>query len=322
MVETFFYDANGHDEQITLDQQVLDGVKKQQLIWIDAERADRDGLTQTAEILGLEQDTLSALNESKPPSQIVLYPDYFWFSLPLPILTGPPNPRLDFVVAPTWLLTVRDTEIDYLSQFREQNRGESYNGKLTPAALTASLLDRHLDRYQAEIAKLQQATDKIDNDILSEGVPRPPLKALSALHHRNMRIRRLVAEHRPIIHGLLRPDFDPLAGTTDAEFFRAMENHFLRTEEMVDHTREMVVGSFELYATRTAQDTNQLLKALTVITVIIGLTGAIAGIFGMNFETPFTKTGVHGFYITICIMALTAGAIWIVAIWKNWLNRD
>ena len=50
-----------------------------------------------------------------------------------------------------------------------------------------------------------------------------------------------------------------------------------------DRAREIVVGSFGLHATRTAQDTNQPVKMLTHVTVVIGLIGAIPGIFGMNF---------------------------------------
>lgn len=82
----------------------------------------------------------------------------------------------------------------------------------------------------------------------------------------------------------------------------------------------MIVGSFDLYATRTAQDTNQLVKLLTLVTVIIGLSGAIAGIFGMNFDTPITKTGLPGFIVTVSAMIVLGALLTIFAWHRKWLS--
>jgi Mg2+ and Co2+ transporter CorA len=32
---------------------------------------------------------------------------------------------------------------------------------------------------------------------------------------------------------------------------------------------------------------------------MLGAIGAVAGIFGMNFETPYTSTGTRGFWLVI-----------------------
>lgn len=322
MTETTFFDAAGRDKQVTLTEKILRNVKPQQLIWIDAERHEQDALTEAANVLGIDEETLSELLGPKSRAQLVRSEGYYAFGVRLPTKIGKQDARMDFVIANHWLLTVRDCEIPYLQQFREQDRGESYNGQLTPAALAASLLDRHLDSFQREIAEIQDAIDKIDSAILAEGETRPPLRGLAELHNQCVKIRRLLAAHRPIFHGLLRPEFSRLTDDSDSAFFRDLDQHFQLTEQMVDRTRDMVMGSFDLYATRTAQDTNELLKSLTVITVIIGSVAAIAGIFGMNFEIPLFKSGQTGFYVTAGSMALLSLAIWQVAVWKNWFGRD
>lgn len=321
MTETYFFDAAGRDKRVTLSDKILRNVKPQQLIWIDAERNDEGAITDAAKILSIDEETLKALLMDKARTQLTQFDGYFTFSAQLPPKTGRQDARLDFVIAQTWLLTVRDCEIPYLAAFRDQDRAEAYHGHLTPAALAASLLDRHLDSFQLEIADIQHAIDKIDNDILTEGETRPPLRNLSRLHRQCAQIRRLLAEHRPLFHGLLRADFSIMADDQDSVFFRDLEQHFELTEQMLDRTREMVVGSFELYSTRTAQDTNELLKALTITTVIIGSVGAIAGVFGMNFETPYSESGSMGFYVTVGAMAMLALSIWKLAVWRNWLGR-
>ncbi|CAM3332748.1 hypothetical protein SPAN111604_15245 [Sphingomonas antarctica] len=58
---------------------------------------------------------------------------------------------------------------------------------------------------------------------------------------------------------------------------------------------------------------------LTLITVVIGLAGAIAGIFGMNFDTPLAKTGLWGFLVTVMVMATLSVAVFMIARARKWL---
>jgi len=226
--------------------------------------------------------------------------------------------RIDYIVADKWLLTIASAPLRYLKAFRDQDRGESLSGRLTPAALTASLLDWHIEDYQAEIADIQRRVDQIDSDVLGKNEQRPPLASLATLRSRVADLRQRLGDHRLVIHGLIRPDFSHIAGHPHAEYFVALERHFDRTEDGLDRAREMIVGSFELYATRTAQDTNELVKVLTLVTVVIGLSSAIAGIFGMNFDTPLTRTGLFGFITTVVGMIGLAGTVFGIARWRRW----
>lgn len=319
MIEAYFYDAEGHDERIKLTQKRLAGIGDQQLIWVDLLRKDESALRQAAEILGLPGDALTSLIVDSAEPTLESFEDRFQFSLPVSPSAPAPGGYVTYVVAEKWLFTIRDGEIPYFSAFREQNRGESLSGRLTPAALAASLLDWHLEDYQGDIADIQKLVDAIDSEVLGEREKRPPLAKLARLRLRVANLRRRLGEHRKIIHGLLRADFSHVARHPHAQHFVALERRFNRTEDALERAREMVVGSFELYATRTAQDTNQLVKTLTFVTVVIGLSGTIAGIFGMNFDTPLNKTGLTGFLAAIVVMIVLAFAIFLFARWRKWL---
>ncbi|MEI9905309.1 MAG: hypothetical protein WDN06_16180 [Asticcacaulis sp.] len=49
-----------------------------------------------------------------------------------------------------------------------------------------------------------------------------------------------------------------------------------------------------------------------------GIIGAVAGIFGMNFDTPFAHTGVSGFITVTAAMAASAIAFIGLAVWRKW----
>ena len=93
------------------------------------------------------------------------------------------------------------------------------------------------------------------------------------------------------------------------------------TIEFIDelHARELGVGSFELFTTRSAQRTNDTMRVLTFVTVLLGTLAVIAGAMGMNFKAPLFETGAAGFWWTIAGMALIGVVATVVARWRKWM---
>jgi len=58
---------------------------------------------------------------------------------------------------------------------------------------------------------------------------------------------------------------------------------------------------------------------LTIATVITGVIGAVAGIFGMNFDTPVAHSGLPGFLIVTGAMIAASMTIVFLAIWRRWV---
>ena len=90
--------------------------------------------------------------------------------------------------------------------------------------------------------------------------------------------------------------------------------------DSVENARDLVVGSFELLATRLSQRTNESMRVLTFYTVLIGSLAVVAGVLGMNFKAPLFEAGAGGFW------GVVAGMVGVVllALWaarrKGWLK--
>ena len=320
MSQAFLYDSQGQDREVELTPKTLAAITKKQLLWVDLTRSEQDELRAAGKILSLQPEALALIETPPEPAQLDKFKDHVQFGLPLP----PPHSRrasnrLDFLIGQKWLLTVRDGEVAFLERFRDQDKAETLTGNLTPAALAASLLDWHLEDYNKALAEIEASIDKIDEDVLQSKEKRPPLSTLAAMRRRVSRLREALSEHRPIIHGLLRPDVHSIAEAPAAAHYQRLETHFDRVEDGLKQVTESVVSSFDLYATRTAQDTNRLIRALTLVTVITGFIGAIAGVFGMNFDAPFSHSGMMGFEIVTGSMVGLSLLLILVAFWRKWL---
>jgi Mg2+ and Co2+ transporter CorA len=96
-------------------------------------------------------------------------------------------------------------------------------------------------------------------------------------------------------------------------------SRFERAVDEVGRIRDVVVGSFDIFTSRTGQQTNDLVKVLTFLTAIVGFCAAIAGLMGMNFKLAFFETGLRGF--TMVTGGLIAVALMSVAYarYRDWI---
>lgn len=307
------YDAEGHDSEISLTE-IPDGEPgDNRLLWINAALEELRSSQ-------LPPTIADAVSELDPEDQLVrLREGHYSFAMPAWRGNGErADSRIAMLVGHNWLITLGNPDEPDFETFIEQDAGETMKGRLTASTLAAALLSEHLAEIRRRVSSVDTDIDRLEDTILRDPDRRGALPVLAVLRRRVARLREVVAAHRHVIHTLVRPDFLPEAAEDDRNHFEHLAENFARIEDEIARARDTVVGSFELYATRVAQDTNRLLKALTVITVITGMVAAVAGLFGMNFKIPFFETGEPGFYTVVIGMGLLAGALVALGLWRRW----
>ena len=331
-IASYLYDAEGRDQKVELSAETLKQIGKQRLLWIDVDSRDPAELKQVAEAIGLSDDSLINLIE---PDGARLH--NYGTHIQLTVETAPaiidmeafagklggsptkPHTRLDFVISKDWLLTVHDGEIEFIRAFRAEDQTETTIGSLTTHDFAASLLDLHLEAFFQEIARIEGLIDKLDEQALVRPSSKSLLGRMVSLRRRVSRLRTLLSAQRPVFYGLSRPDLQIVAEAGASAHFQILAGRFERAIDEVEHARDLVVGSFELFSSRTGQQTNELVKVLTYLTAVIGFCAAVAGVFGMNFETGFFKSGDFGFYFTIGMLFAIIIVSALVARWQRWL---
>ena len=94
---------------------------------------------------------------------------------------------------------------------------------------------------------------------------------------------------------------------------------FAQAMAAVEGARELVLGSFNVYATRTAQRTNDTMKVLTLVTVLLLPGSLIAGLLGMNVIVPLDKDNPLSFWLVIAGVGLLAVVILTIARRRGWM---
>lgn len=327
-MKAVLYDAKGHDRDVSLEEG-LPPLNEQNLLWVDVTGHGSEDLDRLGQLFGLHPRLLADLKHPKRQIALNNYGDYFELDVVTipghPAIAGNKSPnltkaKLHFIVGRLWLITVHTEEIAFLSEFREQDRGETLIGALSPASLTASLLDWHLSAYLGVMESFEVFVDGLDVKMLADKSVRDDLLAQVVAGRRYVSsLRRMLAPQRQIFYGLSRPDFSIVAASNAAEHFKSLEHRFERAVDTVEHGRDLITGSFELFSTRVSETTNVLIRRLTFLSLMLGAIGAVAGIFGMNFETPYTQSGVTGFWTVIATLSLLVLISGIYSWFRKWI---
>lgn len=335
MPTAYLYDAEGQDREVELSRAAVDGLDDQNLLWIDVDLDAADELDAIAEVLDLDPTSLERVRRDHVRPRLDNYGRYFQLTVyaePLHdrgartrdekgrAVYGAGAKKVDFIVGDRWIVTAHRGDVHFLKSYHAQDKAETLLGAMSPPALAASLLDWQLEGYFDAVAEIEETVDRLEEQLLGRPRGQMALGRMTALKRQVSRLRTLLSMQRSVFYGLARPDFHLVAETASSAHYATLVGRFERAVDEIEHLRDLVVGGFELFTSRTTQATNDLVKALTFLTVVIGLCAAVAGIFGMNFEPASAfATGDRGFYAVVImqLVALLAAAVYVR--WQRWL---
>ena len=333
-IEVYNYNAEGVDQQLDLANVNSKSFGKNKLLWIDVCGEETAALKSIAKKLDPKLSAAFTSGSKAKDNTPQNFGEFICFAVDTPprarFLESDANDdeqcrpaqeacRVIFYVSESWLVTVHDTEVDFISDFREQDKGETLIGLLTPSALTSTLLDWYLGDFFDAVSLIAEAADALDERVLRETTSSSLLGRIVALRRRTARLREYLARSRVAFYGLARPDLLLIAGSESATEYQNLITRFERALDELERARDLINGSFELFSSRSSIQTNALVKVLTIVTAVLGYIGAIAGLFGMNLKSSLFNGGDGTFAVIIFTLLTTSVGAILYARHRRWI---
>jgi magnesium/cobalt transport protein CorA len=312
------YDARGSDRDIDLATEPLGEVSDRRLLWVDLDRRDEADIALVGRALELQPRILRQLSEDGRQARILRFPDKIVVTLQALEAENEKLVRreLDVVVGRNLVVTVHDGELSAIRAFEEELSEEESLGTLDAGAFMTGLIDAVLASYFREIDEIDRRIEALDSLALQARESSRYLSTVVAVRRRIAVVRRALTPNRDALMPLVRPDFE-----VHAEVARAWPGTIDRLQAAIDaieKSRELLVGSFDIYLGRAAQRSNDVMKALTILSAILLPAIVLAGVMGMNFQIPFFEEP-DNFWLVLAAMALFSGALLLVARWRHWI---
>lgn len=180
----------------------------------------------------------------------------------------------------------------------------------------AEILDDIADEYLAVTEAFDTGIDGIE-DRLFKHASRPALREIFSLKKDILHLRRVVSPQREVLNRLARGEFR-VVSKGEALLFRDVFDRIYRVSEMLESFRDVLSSAMEVYLTVVSNRTNEIVKVLTVFSIIIMSVSFLAGVYGMNVELPFQKNP-RAFWIILGLMAAISGGLLLMFRRRRWL---
>ncbi len=312
------------DDVITLDS-VDDAprrIGRSSLLWLDLDR-DPDELQSVCKLFDVDESVARRLAESGDPSPG--HDDHGSYihvtaCVPERASDGAELTRIDCLVADRWVATIHDRPIEVLEMFRERTGGSGATGRMTGTTFLAALLDWVLGEYARAFEGVEAALEELDIRSLegAHGDPEEALRHLVGLRRDLGSLQRSLTAHREPILALTHPELDALSNEESARRFAGLADRLEITVQAGRDARGSIVGSFDVLMARTEHRTNEILKILTLASVVFLPGSLIAGILGMNFK-PGLFTHAFLFWFVVGFIATMIATAVVAARRRGWV---
>jgi magnesium transporter len=186
-----------------------------------------------------------------------------------------------------------------------------------PAVLALRLCRIMVDRYLGILLALEPRLEELEDEILSS--PRDELLGELAGYKSSLKkLRRIFAYHQQVFSALRNGDH-PCFGPEIVHELNDVYEHQERAVSLSGLYYELAVDLVESYISLASHHLNQIMKVLTIVTVIFVPLSFLAGLYGMNFEYIPELHAHSGYYVLLGIMAAIVVILLALFRKKRWL---
>lgn len=184
-------------------------------------------------------------------------------------------------------------------------------------ALVHSLLDAMVDDYFPLMDQVADRVEELEDTIFIKFDARS-IETMFRLKKDLLAMRRIVAPERDVLNVLLRrqlPIFEP----EDVAYLQDVYDHIVRVTDNIDTYRDLLSSAVDSYLSLQSNKLNQIMKTLTVASIMLMTAALITGFYGQNFSYFPDLDLPLGSFWSLILMAITTTILVIYFRRKQWL---
>ena len=190
--------------------------------------------------------------------------------------------ELDMFLGSNYLVTYHAEPLAILEQDRRNIERDSENRlRHGPAQLLYHFLDLAVADFLQVIEHLDEAIDDAQEEVFQNPSPKT-LQEIFRVKRSALKLHRVIAPEREVLNRLARDVYDPIPDEARI-YFRDVYDHLVRIHDLTESLRDLISGALDTYLSAISNRTNDVMRTLTLVTVMFLPMSFLAGFFGMNF---------------------------------------
>ncbi|MCU0509480.1 MAG: magnesium/cobalt transporter CorA [Anaerolineae bacterium] len=174
----------------------------------------------------------------------------------------------------------------------------------TVGALVHSFLDAIVDDYFPLMDEIADRAEELE-DTIFEHYSEEAIEGIFAMKKDLLVLRRIVAPERDVLNVLLRREL-PIFQPADVAYLQDVYDHIVRVTDNIDTYRDLLSSALDSYLSLQSNHLNQIVKVLTITSIILMAASLVTGFYGMNFANmPELNWRIGHLWALILIVVIT-----------------
>jgi magnesium transporter len=289
------------------------------LLWADFDQLSEEETRDVSASFGLDGESSHRLSSTATEPYFRESGSFIHVTAYTPQPDGDALMEIECVVGESWVVTVHDGPVAVLEEFAQRASGSGAVGELDGPTFLANLIEWVINEHSKAFERIEEELEQFDMRAMRGGMkPEDEIDYLVDLRARVGRLRRSLTAHRAPLLALAHPELVTLADTASAARFGHLLERLETAVQTAGDARESIVNSFDVLIARTTHRTNEIVKVLTLASVIFLPGALIAGALGMNFKVGLFQHPAY-FWVAITMMAAIAIGTITAAKARHWI---
>jgi magnesium transporter len=233
--------------------------------------------------------------------------------------------QLSIFLGRNYVLTFQEQPGDCFDCVRDRiSKGGGRIRSCGPDYLAYALIDAFIDDYFPVLERYGERLEELEDEVIT----RADTQIIAQIHQVKrdlLLLRRAVWPLREAINSLVR-DPTPLISEETRIYLRDCYDHAVQLIDLLENYREIASSLVEVYLSSVSNRLNEIMKVLTIFTVVFIPLNFIASIYGMNFNpqsSPWNMPELnwrYGYPFTLVLMAAVASSMLVIFRKKRWIG--
>lgn len=278
------------------------GILKLKQIWVDVTHITKEERDLLQNEFDLHPLTSEDLYSSNTRVKVEEFPNYlFCVFYGVEKNHGIHLYDVDMIIGNNFFITNHTKTIESCSNLKRNKEKLEELFKKGPEFLLHHILDWEVDNYFSVLEYVDDHIDSMDKNIAKIPKKEDLMRILQLKQNLSV-IRKTVFAQREKVSFLVKDQYK-LVSKKALPYFRDVYDHAIRVSDKVDNARESVMNTFDLYMSAVSNNTNEVMKVLSIFATIALPLTVISSIYGTNFLILPGSQFKYGFWIMILIMA-------------------
>ena len=224
--------------------------------------------------------------------------------------------ELDFFLGKNFLVTYHQQPLRPVSVIEERCMQGAMQIARAPDRVAHSLLDMLVDGYKPALDDLALEIANVEENVL-HNPGKQTFNHILQLKKKVLNLRQIISPQSEILARFAAGEFKQIRPQL-VPYFRDVYDSLRRINELAHTYTDSLTGILQVYLNMSSNQTGEVVKLLTMITVITTPLMMIGTWYGMNFHDMPELSWKHGYWVAGAVMILSTGLTYWYFKKKKW----